>query len=60
MPLRRTYDHIDGNRRDGRVCSLVRTGTCSTATSIFPAWISDSSVYVNFETTCSWSAASRL
>ena len=42
--LRRTYDHMDGNRRDSRVWGFVRMGMCSTATSILPAWIRDSSV----------------
>ena len=42
--LRLTYDHIDGNRRDSRVLSFVRIGTWSTATSILPAWMIDSSV----------------
>src|SRR3954470_18654201 len=58
--LRRTYDHIDGNRRDSRVFGFVRTGTWSTATRFFPAWMIVSSVYVNFETTWRWIAASRL
>ena len=40
----RTYDHIDGNSRDSRACWFVRIGTCSTATSILPAWMIDSSV----------------
>ena len=37
--LRRTYDHIEGKSRDSRVFGLVRIGVCSTATSIFPAWM---------------------
>src|SRR5829696_9328224 len=58
--LRRTYAAVEGNRRDSRVFGFVRTGTWSTATSILPAWMIDSSVYVNFDTTCICSAASRL
>ena len=58
--LRRTYWPIDLNRRDSRVFSFVRIGTCATATVILPAWMIVSSVYVYFETTDSWSAASRL
>ena len=43
-PLRRTYAHIDGNRRDSRVFGLVAMGTWSIATVILPAWMIDSSV----------------
>ena len=42
--LRRMYVHMEGNSRDSRVCGLVPTGTDVTATRLFPAWISDSSV----------------
>ena len=42
--LRRTYCHIDLNRRDSRVFSFVRIGTWSTATVILPAWMIVSSV----------------
>ena len=59
-PLRRMYDHIDGNSRDSRVLAFVWIGTWSTAIGILPAWMIVSSVYVKFETTCSASAASRL
>ena len=34
--LRRTYDAVEGNRRDSRVFGLVLIGTWSTATTIFP------------------------
>src|SRR5437879_5997904 len=56
----RTYEEIDPNRRDSRSFGLVLIGTWSIATSIFPAWITVSSVYVKRETTCTWRAASRL
>src|SRR5919206_5080886 len=59
-PLRRTYDHMDGNRRDSRVLGFVRIWTWSTAMNCLPAWMIVSSVYVNFETTMSCIAASRL
>src|SRR3954452_16746832 len=58
--LRRTYDDIDGNRRDSRVLGFVRIATWSVATSSLPAWMMVSSVYVYFETTATWIAASRL
>ena len=58
--LRRTYWPIDLNSRDSRVLAFVRIGTWSIATVILPAWMIVSSVYVYFDTTCSWSAASRL
>ena len=51
---------MDGNSRDSRVLGFVRIATWSTATSSLPAWMIVSSVYVNFETTISWIAASRL
>src|SRR3954470_5436708 len=51
---------MDPNRRDSRSFGLVLTGTWSVATSSLPAWMIVSSVYVNFETTASWIAASRL
>ena len=58
--LRRTYCHMDLNSRESRVFGFVRIGTWSIATVILPAWMIVSSVYVYLETTCSWSAASRL
>ena len=54
------YVHIDGKRRDSRSFGFVRIATWSMATVILPAWMIVSSVYVNFETTWSPSAASRL
>src|SRR6185436_9558590 len=58
--LRRTYEDTDGNRRDSRVFGFVPIGTWSIATRSLPAWMIVSSVYVNFETTIIWIAASRL
>src|ERR671933_2681021 len=58
--LRRTYDDTEGNSRDSRVLGLVAIGTWSVATSSLPAWMIVSSVYVYFETTATWIAASRL
>src|SRR3954462_5961538 len=58
--LRRTYDDTDGNSRDSRVFGFVPIGTWSVATSSLPAWMIVSSVYVYFETTATWIAASRL
>ena len=58
--LRRTYEDTDGNRRDSRVFGFVPIGTWSVATSSLPAWMIVSSVYVYFETTATWIAASRL
>src|SRR5919205_3795464 len=58
--LRRTYDDIDGNSRDSRVFGFVPMATWSVATSSLPAWMIVSSVYVYFETTATWIAASRL
>lgn len=43
-PLRRMYADMEGNRRDSRVLGFVPTLTWDTATRLFPAWISDSSV----------------
>src|ERR671927_2008046 len=58
--LRRTYEDTDGNSRDSRVFGFVAIGTWSVATSSLPAWMIVSSVYVYFETTATWIAASRL
>src|SRR3954449_210776 len=58
--LRRTYEDTDGNSRDSRVLGFVPIGTWSVATSSLPAWMIVSSVYVYFETTATWIAASRL
>src|SRR4029079_607641 len=58
--LRRTYEDTDGNRRDSRVFGFVPIGTWSVATRSLPAWMIVSSVYVYFETTATWIAASRL
>src|SRR3954462_13807437 len=58
--LRRTYDETDGNSRDSRVFGFVPMATWSVATSSLPAWMIVSSVYVYFETTATWIAASRL
>src|SRR5919199_4062249 len=58
--LRRTYDDTDGNSRDSRVFGFVAIATWSVATSSLPAWMIVSSVYVYFETTATWIAASRL
>src|SRR3954469_10662092 len=58
--LRRTYDDIDGKSRDSRVFGFVPIGTWSVATRSLPAWMIVSSVYVYFETTATWIAASRL
>src|SRR3954451_6167310 len=58
--LRRTYEETDGNSRDSRVFGFVRIATWSVATSSLPAWMIVSSVYVYFETTATWIAASRL
>src|SRR4051812_26625641 len=58
--LRRTYDDTDGNSRDSRVFGFVPMATWSVATSSLPAWMIVSSVYVYFDTTATWMAASRL
>src|SRR3954470_12947769 len=58
--LRRTYEDTDGNSRDSRVFGFVPMATWSVATSSLPAWMIVSSVYVYFETTATWIAASRL
>src|SRR5438034_10055189 len=58
--FRRTYDHVEEKSRDARTCGFVPTGTWSTLTSILPAWMIVSIVYVNFETTWTCRAASRL
>src|SRR4051812_15120952 len=58
--LRRTYEETDGNSRDSRVFGFVPIGTWSVATRSLPAWMIVSSVYVYFETTATWIAASRL
>src|SRR3954471_1863066 len=58
--LRRTYDDTDGKSRDSRVFGFVPMATWSVATSSLPAWMIVSSVYVYFETTATWIAASRL
>ncbi len=51
---------MEGKRRDSRVFGFVRIGTWSVATRSLPAWMIVSRVYVYFETTAIWMAASRL
>ena len=45
VPIERArYWGTERNRRESRVCGFVPTGTCETAMSLFPAWMSVSRV----------------